>query len=306
MTEPALRIADALAQARAVGVDRLDAQWLLGHLLARPRAWLLAHDDEALPQAVAAEWTKRLARRASGEPLAYVTGEREFCGLALQVSPAVLVPRPETEGLVRWALECLVDAPRSAPGAAPGVIDLGTGSGAIALAVLRAHPGVDLLATDASAEALAVARANARRHGLPLRFAQGDWWAAAGGERFGLALSNPPYIAGADPHLAALSHEPLGALTPGGDGLGALRQIVAGAPAHLLPGAWLLLEHGHDQADAVSALLAEQGFEPAQTRQDLGALPRLTGARWPGRGASTSPRSPAAGAVAAYSCPSNF
>ena len=271
-----MRIREALAQAHAAGVARLDAQWLLCHLLARPRSWLLAHDDDALPAAALSAWPALLARRAGGEPLAYVIGEREFCGLTLQVTPAVLVPRPETEVLVLWALECLRTAP------APRVIDLGTGSGAIALAVLKARLDIDMLATDASAGAIAVAQANARRLGLPLRVAQGDWFAAAGRQRFGLALSNPPYIAAADPHLAALTHEPKMALTSGADGLDALRQLIHSAPDHLLPGAWLLLEHGHDQADAVQTLLRSRGFGPPQTRHDLADMPRCTGAVWQG------------------------
>ena len=267
-------IREALAQAHAAGIARLDAQWLLCHLLKRPRSWLLAHDDKPLPSAAHAAWAGLLARRAAGEPLAYVLGEREFCGLVLQVTPAVLVPRPETELLVQWALECLGDAPAST------VIDLGTGSGAIALAILHARPDIDMLATDASADALAVAQANALKHGLPLRLAQGDWWSAAGGARYGLAVSNPPYIAVGDSHLAALAHEPLLALTSGQDGLDALRQLIISAPDHLLPGAWLLLEHGHGQAGAVQALLRGCGFGPPQTRQDLAGLPRCTGAPW--------------------------
>ncbi len=296
-----LRIGDALAQARALGVARLDAQWLLGHLLQRDRAWLLAHDDAALPPGAAAAWPALLARRAAGEPLAYVTGEREFCGLLLQVSPAVLVPRPETELLVQWGLECLAQLPRGTTGVAlveaevpdfgrTRAIDLGTGSGAVALALLDACRGwqgrpldtqLDMLATDRSAEALAIAQANAVRLGLPLRLAQGDWWAAADGGRFALALSNPPYIAAGDAHLSALTHEPRGALTPGDDGLAALRQIIAGAAEHLLPGAWLLLEHGHDQGAAVRAMLQQHGLAGAQTRVDLAGLPRCSGAFLP-------------------------
>ncbi len=271
-----MRIRDALAQAAAASVARLDAQLLLGHLLHQPRSWLLAHDDDLLDVPTAADWSARLARRAAGEPLAYVLGEWAFRGLALQVSPAVLVPRPETEVLVDWALECLAHAPSL------DVVDLGTGSGAIALAVAQAQPDARVLATDTSPDALAVARRNARTHALPVQFAQSDWWAAVPGQQFGLALSNPPYIAPGDPHLAALSHEPALALTAASQGLDALRQIVAGAPAHLLAGAWLLLEHGHDQGAAVQALLNEHGFEAAQTRADLAGLPRCSGARWPG------------------------
>jgi release factor glutamine methyltransferase len=272
--------AQALAQARAAGVERLDAMWLLEHLLGKPRSWLLAHDDEPLPPAASSAWPTLLARRAAGEPLAYVVGEREFCGLKLAVTPAVLVPRPETEGLVRWALELAPTLP-----AGPWA-DLGTGSGAIALALAAAAPEQAVWASDSSAGALSVARANAARLGLRATFAQGDWWRAVAGQRFALVVSNPPYIAAGDPHLVALHHEPQLALTPGGDGLDALRAIVTGAPRHLLPGAWLLLEHGHDQASAVSTLLAAAAFEPAQTRADLAGLPRCTGARWPGAASS--------------------
>lgn len=272
-----MRIADAFAEAAAQGVPRLDAALLLGHLLGRSRAWLLAHDDEALNDDQAAALRAGMSRCAAGEPLAYVIGEQPFRGLALQVSPAVLVPRPETELLVEWALELL---PMGAAGIE--VVDLGTGSGAIALAVKRERSAVRVTASDASVDALNVARANAARHGLDVEFALGDWWAPLQGRRFGLALSNPPYVAGDDPHLAALRHEPLQALTPGGDGLASLSTIVQGAASHLQPQAWLLLEHGHDQTVAVQALLAAAGFRDAQTRQDLAGMPRCSGARWPG------------------------
>lgn len=267
-------VREAFDQARAAGVARLDAQLLLGQLLGRPREWLLAHDDTVLPEPAASFWPGLLARRAGGEPLAYVTGEREFCGLRLEVTPAVLVPRPETEVLVEWALELLPSAPSSE------VVDLGTGSGAVALALKAARPAIRMTASDASAAALAVARGNARRLALDVEFLHGDWWAPLAGRRFGLALSNPPYIAGADPHLAALGHEPRQALTPEGDGLAALRVLIEGAPLHLLPGAWLLLEHGHDQGDAVRRQLGERGFQRAQTRADLAGLPRCSGAIW--------------------------
>lgn len=269
-------VRDALAQARAAGVERLDAQWLLGHLLQQPRSWLLAHDDSPLPASAAAAWPALLQRRAGGEPLAYVVGEREFCGLQLAVTPAVLVPRPETEDLVRWALEQMPAA------LAPSVVDLGTGSGAVALALKQRQPTATVTATDASPQALEVARHNGRRLGLEVTWREGDWWQAVAGARFGLAVANPPYVAEGDRHLAALGHEPRLALSSGADGLDAIRRIVAGAPAHLLPGAWLLLEHGHDQAGAVQSLLARHGFLPAQTRADLAGLPRCTGACWPG------------------------
>jgi release factor glutamine methyltransferase len=269
--EARLRIRDWLGRARALGVERLDAQLLLAFVLDRPRAWLLAHDDEEVAPTASGRLDALLRRRAAGAPLAYLTGRREFRGLTLEVNEAVLVPRPETEGLVDWALGLPFD----------DVVDLGTGSGAIALAIKQARPAAAVCATDCSAAALDVARRNAARLALAIEFRAGDWWAALAGRRFALALSNPPYIAGGDPHLAALGHEPRVALTPGGDGLGALRAIVAGAPAHLVPGGWLLLEHGHDQAGAVSSLLRQAGFEPVQTRADLAGLPRCTGGRRP-------------------------
>ena len=277
-----MRIAQALQQAQAAGVARLDAQLLLAHLLQRTREWLLAHDDETLTAHHQSSFAAGLTRRVAGEPLAYVIGEREFHGLLLQLTPDVLVPRPETEWLVDWALECLALARHGA--STSTVVDLGTGSGAVALAVAAAWPdaSIKVTATDISAAALAVAQSNAQRLGLRVEFVEGDWWSPLAGRRFHLALGNPPYIAGSDPHLLALQHEPRAALTPEGDGLAALRRIICGAPAHLLPGAWMLLEHGHDQATAVSQLLAEQGFLSPSTRHDLAGLARCTGAAWPG------------------------
>lgn len=274
---PAPTVAAALAMARTMGVDRLDAQWLLAHVLNRPRSWLLAHDEAPLD---ADQWLRfqgQLARRASGEPLAYLHGEKEFHGLTLSVNPAVLVPRPDTEVLVDWALELLRGV--LAEVSSPLVADLGTGSGAIALAVKSGRPQASVVATDNSPSALAVAESNAHRLGLEVGFVAGSWWAALPGRRFHLVLSNPPYIAAGDPHLPALHHEPASALTPGGDGLGALQQIVHGASDHLLPGGWLLLEHGCEQAEAVQRLLHAEGFTDVETRHDLGGQPRCTGAR---------------------------
>ena len=280
MTAPT-NVDAAIAAARSAGVDRLDAQLLLAELLSQPRTWLLAHGEAALDLDRQRAFASLAARRAAGVPLAYLLGRKEFHGLELRVDARVLVPRPETELLVDWAGELLVDA---APGASPpSLIDLGTGSGAIALAVKRAHPRTRVLATDASADALEVAAANMRQLGLDIDFRQGAWWAAVGAERFDLAVSNPPYIAGDDPHLAALRHEPVAALTPGADGLAALRALVAGAGAHLYDGGWLLLEHGHEQAAEVRVLFARHGFEPALTRTDLAGLDRCTGARHSGR-----------------------
>jgi release factor glutamine methyltransferase len=274
-----LTVRAALAQARALGVDRLDAQCLVGHVLKRDRAWLLAHDGEALDDAVATALTTLLRRRAGGEPLAYLVGEREFHGLTLHVTPDVLVPRPDTETLVDWAID-LLDG-ELAPVQGPRVIDLGTGSGAIALAVKHACPRAEVHASDLSDAALEVARQNGERLGLRVTWHAGPWWCAAPGGRFDLALANPPYVAPGDPHLAALMHEPSSALVPAGDtgdGLADIERIVSGASAHLNPGAWLLVEHGFDQADAVRQCLQRAGLEGACTRADLAGQPRVSAA----------------------------
>jgi release factor glutamine methyltransferase len=272
-------IATALAAARLRGIERLDAHVLLGHVLGRSRAWLLAHDDDALDAASAARFTALCTARARGEPVAYLVGHREFHGLDLAVGPGVLVPRPDTEALVEWAIALLdgplADRPR------PRVIDLGTGSGAIALAVKQAVPRAEVLATDASPVALAQARENARRLGLDVAFAEGPWWLAvpAGAAPFDLVLSNPPYIAPGDPHLAALVHEPIEALVAADDGLADLSAIVAGAPARLAPGGWLALEHGWTQGPAVAALLRDAGFRDVAHRHDLEDRVRCTAGR---------------------------
>ena len=268
-----------LARARALGVERLDAQLLVAHHLGRPRAWVLAHGDDAVdaPQAAAIE--ADLRRRADAVPLAYLTGTREFHGLVLQVTPDVLDPRPDTEVLVDWALELLAGELGARP--APEVVDLGTGSGAIALAIAHRCPRARVRAVERSGAALAVARANGERLGLPVQWLAGDWWQGLAPPPLDLAVSNPPYVAADDPHLAALRHEPVVALTPGGDGLGAIDALVAGAGAHLRPGGWLLLEHGLDQGDAVRRRLAAAGFEAIATRRDLAGHERCTGGRWP-------------------------
>ena len=257
------------------GLDRLDAQMLLLHALQRPetdRAWLLVHDADALDDAARIRLLSMAQRRLGGEPLAYITGHKEFFGLDLQVDARVLVPRPDTETLVEWALEL---APVNVR-----VVDLGTGSGAIALALKHSRPDLDVTAIDFSTDALAVAQANARRLQLNVLFAQGSWLDGVGG-RFDLIVSNPPYIANADHHLAALTHEPLQALASGADGLVDIRTIIRQAPAHLQPGGWLLLEHGYDQAAAVRALLADAGLQEAQSRRDLAGIERCSGARLP-------------------------
>jgi release factor glutamine methyltransferase len=278
-----MTVEQALARARADGVDRLDAQLLLARTLGRPRTWLIANDHVELREDEAAAYLQALARRAAGEPLAYIVGEKEFHGLVLAVGPDVLVPRPDTETLVQWALDVLAGPLSAAP--SPRVVDLGTGSGAVGLAIRHGCPRAELVATDQSDGALRLAEANARRLRLPLHFAAGDWWDAVPGQRFSLAVSNPPYIAEGDAHLPALRHEPLSALSAGVDGLDAIRRIVAGAPDHLEAGGWLLMEHGHDQADAVRSLLARAGFAAVQSRTDFAGVQRCSGGRLPTTGA---------------------
>ena len=266
-----MTIDEALALARELGIERLDAQLLIAHLSGRTRTGVIANRDAVLDPSQQEAIAQAFARRAAGEPLAYLVGEREFRGLSLQVTPDVLVPRPDTETLVEWALELMNDGTR--------VVDLGTGSGAIALALKHARPAAEVLATDASAAALAVAQGNALRLRLDVDFRIGHWWEAIGDERLQLAVSNPPYIAEGDVHLAALAHEPQLALTSGADGLDALREIVAGAPRHLEVDAWLLLEHGHDQGAAVRRLLQDGGFVEVVTRRDLAGIERVSGGR---------------------------
>jgi len=270
-----MSLADALAQARHMGLDALDAQLLLLHLLGRTddRAWLRAHDTEALAPGVAPAWQELCRRRLAGEPVAYLVGRKEFFGLPLAVDARVLVPRPDTETLVEWALELHGPAPLK-------VVDLGTGSGAIALALQHARPGWEVWAVDASAQALTVARTNATQLALPVRFHQGDWLSTLPGP-FDLIVSNPPYIAEDDGHLPALRHEPQSALVSGRDGLDDLRKIIGQATTRLVPGGWLLLEHGHDQSASVQTLLQAAGWTEVGSRQDLAGIVRCTGARLP-------------------------
>jgi len=264
---------EALAAAAQLGLERLDAQLLLLQVLGRPpadRAWLLAHDGDTLDGAQQQQFTMMCGRRKAGEPLAYIAGRKEFFGLDLMVDPRVLVPRPDTETLVEWALEVL------APAASPRVADLGTGSGAIALAIKRRRPDAQVLATDRSDDALEVARANARALGLDLEFRRARWLDDMA-DRFDLIVSNPPYIAANDPHLPALSHEPANALVAGPQGLDDLGVIAAQAPARLRPNGWLLLEHGYDQAAAVRQLLENEGFSQVSSRHDLAGVERCSG-----------------------------
>ena len=269
----------AAAHGNAGAEAARDAELLLQHVLAQPRAWLYAHRDATIEAALAQRFQELMQRRKRGEPLAYITGVREFWSLPLAVTPDVLVPRAETELLVELALQHVPQ------GEKVDIADLGTGSGAIALALAHERPRARVLATDASAAALKVARANAASLGLGnLRFAQGDWCAALGPDRFDLIVANPPYIAQGDTHLARgdLRFEPPAALASGADGLDAIRAIARDAPAHLRAGARLLLEHGHDQGAAVRGVLLQSGFVDISTVPDLEGRERVSGGRRPG------------------------
>ena len=267
------RVDALLREASARLGEPADAVLLLAHVLAHAHAWLLAHGDDEVGAADAARFDDLIARRLAGEPVAYLTGSRGFWSFDLAVTPATLIPRPETERLVELALERL-------PGDRPlRLADLGTGSGAIALALARERPHAQVVATDASADALAIARENARALSIGnVAFHQGDWFTPLQGQQFDLVASNPPYVALGDPHLASgdLRFEPQQALSSGHDGLDAIRRIAGGAPAHLVPGGWLLLEHGWQQGADVRALLAAAGFTGVRTEQDLEARDRIT------------------------------
>jgi release factor glutamine methyltransferase len=256
--------------------ERLDAELLLLHVVKKPRSWLFTHADDVPDMDVQTDYARLLDRRASGEPVAYITGHRGFWSLDLEVTPATLIPRPETELLVELALQRLLDD------AACSVADLGTGSGAIALAIARERPLAQMVATDASADALAVARRNAQRHTISnVAFVHGDWLAPLAGQQFDLIVSNPPYIEATDPHLGQgdLRFEPTGALASGLDGLDDIRRIVRDVPAHLHPGGWLLFEHGWNQGAASRALLHEAGYIEVFTAQDLEQRDRVSGGR---------------------------
>lgn len=276
MSNP-IKVNKSIHLAISLGIERIDAQLLHLFALGRPlhdRAWLIAHDSDELDGPVLDRLEALLQRRIAGEPLAYITGHKEFFGLPLQVDARVLDPRPDTETLVEWALEHLPE------GRACDIVDLGTGSGAIALALQHQRPRACVSAVDASADALTVARANAERLQLPVRFIQSHWLQGVD-STFDLIVSNPPYICSDDPHLAALQHEPLQALASGADGLQDIRAIVEQAPRHLKPEGWLLLEHGWDQAEPVRALLAAAGWQQVQSRRDLAGIERCTGAQRP-------------------------
>jgi release factor glutamine methyltransferase len=268
-------LAHWLALAMQQGLERLDAQLLLLHSLGRSaheRAWLLTHDTDALPEQAQNLFETSVQRRMAGEPVAYITGIQEFYGLELRVDARVLIPRPDTETLVDWALEHLQNMPEAS------VLDLGTGSGAIALALKHSRPDLRVSALDTSVEALGVARANAKKLALDIEFLQGDWLTGSA-DMFDLIVSNPPYIAAQDRHLAQLRYEPQLALTSGEDGLDDIRTIVLQAAEHLKPEGWLMLEHGFDQASAVRQLLLDGTYSQVQSRQDLQGIERCSAGR---------------------------
>jgi len=270
-----MTLAESLRRAQGMGLERIDAQLLHLFALGRPlhdRAWLIAHDSDELDGPVLDRLEALLQRRIAGEPLAYITGHKEFFGLPLEIDVRVLDPRPDTETLVEWALELM---PQNAP---CDLIDLGTGSGAIALALKHQRPLACVSAVDASADALALAQTNAERLQLPVHFIASHWLQDVQG-LFDLIVSNPPYIRADDPHLAALRHEPLQALASGPEGLDDIRTIIDQAPDRLKPGGWLLLEHGYDQAEQVRELLKQSGWINVQSRRDLAGIERCTGAQ---------------------------
>ncbi len=256
----------------ASGLVPLDAQVLLAHVLDVPRAWLAAHASDTLRAQAADAFFELARRRRDGEPVAYLTGVREFWGLSLRVTADVLIPRPETETLVELSLS-LIPAAASA-----NILDLGTGSGAIALSLAHERPQARVTGVDISAVALAVARDNARRLAIGnADFLSSDWFAGLGDGRFDLIVANPPYVGSADPHLqdGDVRFEPRVALSPGGDGLTALRAIIAGARAHLVAGGHLVVEHGYDQSAAVQALFRDAGFGGISIRNDLAGIARV-------------------------------
>jgi release factor glutamine methyltransferase len=263
------------------GIGRLDAQLLMLYALGRSqsdRAWLVTHDDAELSEPAALTFNSFCQRRLNGEPVAYIVGSKPFFGLDLEVDKRVLVPRPDTETLVEWALTFNTDH------SVLKVLDMGTGSGAIALTLKSVRPDWQVTALDASADALAVAQSNAKRLNLNVNFLQSSWFDALkeskSHTKFDIIVSNPPYIVEGDWHMAALAHEPKQALTSGADGLEDIRQIIQQAPDFLTSGGWLLLEHGFDQAAAARNLLAQRGFKQVQSQQDLAGIERCSGGQW--------------------------
>ena len=263
--------------AAALGLDkreaRLEARVLAAFTWNVAPAWLIAHDTDPLAEAQITAFDTLLARRLAGEPIAYLTGMREFYGRPFRVTPDVLIPRPDTELLVEQALA------RIPSDLAVDVLDLGTGSGCIAITLALERPLARVTAVDRSPAALAIAQRNADLLNARVEFLASDWFDALAGRRFDLVVSNPPYIAAADPHLARgdVRFEPLSALAAGQDGLADLRRLIRGACAHLKPDGTLLLEHGYDQSEGVKALLRESGFGHPQSWADLSGILRISG-----------------------------
>lgn len=257
-------------------IDRLDARLLLEHACACTHVELIAHPERLMTAAQAEQFEALLVRRESGEPLAYLVGISFFSGLEFSVTPEVLIPRPDTEVLLEQSIKRLQAL------AAPCLVDLGTGSGIVAILLARLCPTAVVTAVDVSAAALEVARINAERHGVQIRFLQGDWYAPLGTECFDVIASNPPYIAGDDRHLGqnGLPFEPQIALTDGADGLACIRAVVAGASSHLRPNGWLLIEHGYDQAVRVREQLSFAGFCDVDSWRDAAGIERVSGGRW--------------------------
>ncbi len=254
-------------------LPRAEARLLLAFALGVPVEALVARPERDVDATTVERFRALCLRRAAEEPIAYLRGAKEFHGRTFRVSPAVLVPRPETELLVELALSLVAGRP------APRLLDLGTGSGCVAITLALERPAARVVAVDRSADALAVARDNARTLGAGVEFVASDWFGDVSG-RFDLIVANPPYVADADPHLGALAHEPRSALAAGSDGLDDLRRIVAGAPAHLVPGGWLAVEHGHDQGEAVRRLFAAAGFVDVGTHRDLAGIERVCAGRF--------------------------
>jgi release factor glutamine methyltransferase len=273
LVRDARRIAAALALPQREA--RLEAELLLAHALGVTRTQLIAHPERAADAVQATRYPEYLERRLAGEPVAYILGDREFHGLSFQVTPAVLIPRPETELLVEMALQ------RIQPAAAPRVLEVGTGSGCIAVSIARLRPNARIVATDSSDSALTVAKANALRHHAAVEFRLGDGYAPVAGAQFDLIVANPPYVAEGDPHLEQgdLRYEPQCALVSGPDGLTLLRRLVAQAARHLRAGGWLQVEHGHDQAEPVRGLFEAAGFGELCTSHDLAGVPRVAAGR---------------------------
>lgn len=268
-----MNVSQCLSRGQVLGLPRLESQLLLLHTLGRPlhdRAWLLAHDTDALEPALVSHFEGLVQRRLQHEPVAYIVGHKEFFGLTLQIDQRVLDPRDDTEVLVEWALAC------AASFESPRFLDLGTGSGAIALALKSQQVHASVTAVDASLDALHVAQHNAQSLSLDVAFIQSDWLKGVTGQ-FEVIVSNPPYIEANDPHLTLLQHEPQEALVSGQDGLEDIRILIREAPKHLVQGGWLLIEHGWQQSTQVRSLLMAAGYQQVQSKLDLAGIERCSG-----------------------------